>query len=266
MIINRTIFRYTIKQWLKSHFRLLAVTLIFLAMLAERSFKLYIAERPPLEASYSAGDQMAFFVLILGIGIVGLQRSSGNLCLTFARPIERSSYILTKWLVLACAASSIAMIELACEHAIFSVYMPGLFLNIDILINLLERLATCLAASATIVFFSSMVPHTGDFMVWGCCAFVTMQINSSCADILKSTDPDGGGGIFVSLLYYLSLCGEFFCSLILSFLAPSLNVRADFLAGETCLLGITVLISNITIALLLAIWFTNRSEVNYGSS
>ncbi|MBZ0186863.1 MAG: hypothetical protein K8F91_11510 [Candidatus Obscuribacterales bacterium] len=116
------------------------------------------------------------------------------------------------------------------------------------------------------IFFSSIVPHTGDFMAWGCCFFVTTLIKSASESVLQYLDPEWITSFIDRAIYVLALAGEFICSISASFLMPSLDVRNDFLAGDTALLGIVTLVSNITIALMLSIWFMNRKEVTYGSA
>jgi ABC-type transport system involved in multi-copper enzyme maturation permease subunit len=130
--------------------RLALLTIIFIA-----GYFTIAAEKTVL-----AGEG-AWFVWVLGAGIIGKDVSEGVLNLLFSRPIKRAEYVFSKWMAVGLMASAMTWLYLAVGWSIlWHLNEPPAWTQMGT--SLVLALLICFGASAALVFLSTLVPGIGD--------------------------------------------------------------------------------------------------------
>ena len=103
--------------------------------------------------------------LIFGAGIVGRDVSSGTLALVFTRPVQRSTYVIAKWLAAGTAASGLSMTTVVVQAVVLATRGAGVP-GAEIVDMLAESLTLAFGVSSLVVLFSVLVPGIGDVGLW----------------------------------------------------------------------------------------------------
>lgn len=193
-----------------------------------------------------SGPAVIVFTLILGVGIIGQDLRSGVLQLVFARPIRRSSYVLSKWLAVALGSAFVSTVTVVLGALLLSVAGEGVSA-----IDLMRVCGTCvfsaISLSAVLTFLSSMFLGFGDGGIW----IVAM----GASQILS--------GIAASKKWPLV---ERVAEEATRFLMPMLDLTDPIGTWSLSLFSVTSYASTITLSLVCAIWIMNRRELSYGQT
>ena len=122
---------------------------------------------PPIGAAALTGslaplmDGGYWFALVLAAGAIGQDVSSGVLHLTFARPVTRSSYVLSRWFAAAAGGFALALARLLLASALLSLRgLPPA--PLDVAAVVVNDALLALVGASVMVMFSALVDGLGD--------------------------------------------------------------------------------------------------------
>lgn len=189
------------------------------------------------EADLPRLDYIAFAVVVLGSGLLGLDRAGGLLSVLLARPMRRSTYVLGRW-VGACAVAmmllvGVLVVDLMLMWALADAPLPW---PSEILDWTWRCALTVAAANAVLALASSFVDGIGDagVLIGGVCLFV---LGNEAFGIVQPGHP----------LFQVAAQSLLF-------------VHPVFVLSTSVAVTIT-LASNMAISLVLAILVMNRREI-----
>lgn len=235
--MNPTLMRALLRQRATSPVRLVLLIVFF-------SFPLLFGAMSR-STDLSTFDSSYLFVLILGAGVIGQDLSSGVLQLTFARPITRPGYVLTRWGTVAAAAFTLAVVQLLAGIAVLAAngHAPDATAVAGALIG---ALLTALGAAGVIVFFSSLLPGFGDLGLLLLAAITGGTL--------------GTIGRFAHVPVASRISEE-----LLRFAAPHVELPPTLDPAAIAWAPFLALLSNLALCLLLAILTLNRRELSYAT-
>lgn len=189
------------------------------------------------------GDAVGL-VLVLGVGAIGQDVSSGVLQLLFARPVRRSEYVLSRWLAIGIGASALALSQIVLAWAILAAggAPPA---PQDVALFAAGRILETFGIGAVLVLLSSLIAGYGDLAIYVLATMAAGMI--------------GMVGQFRSSPA-LARAGEE----LHGFLVPRIDL-AQALVGSPPWFEITSWLSTVTLCLALAILVMNRKELSYAS-
>jgi len=160
--VNRAICITTWREFRSNSLRLVLLSLFLMVPLlgftVGRCFDPAARSADLLSPSWFA---LAYTVL-WGAGVIGREVQHGTISLVLARPISIISYVTSKWLAVAIAASSCSILAVLIEHLISCFSAPTLFFRAEFLLNGLERIFICFGAAAFLICLSSLVNGIAD--------------------------------------------------------------------------------------------------------
>jgi ABC-type transport system involved in multi-copper enzyme maturation permease subunit len=166
-VINKALFKATIEEWRYNPAFLPLMVLGYLYLIGFAIISVSFVSAPIHEATFSSVFYTAApCVALLGAGIIGQNVSSGILSVLFARPIRRYSYVLTRWLALAVASSTLCLILLLVEQVAGMAAFPGVAPDFNTLSQGVARVSMCFGLSATFIMFSSVLPSVINLSAW----------------------------------------------------------------------------------------------------
>ena len=235
--MSRPLLLATIRWWLASPIRLLVLAA---AALVPVLGSVLSQGRLP---SASGASTLA---LILGAGIIGQSVSAGTLPLILARPIRRSTLVLTRWLTVGSAAlgvfgASTLATWLLGSSAGMETQTPG-----DVALVLTEAALRAFGTAAVLVALSALVRGYGDIAIW------------IVAGILALLTGEVGQAKDIPALRWIA-------KRALDFLSPSVDLRQLIGARPIPISGLAAWAFTVTLCLALAIVFLNRKELSYAS-
>lgn len=185
-----------------------------------------------------------YLALLVASGAIGQDVSSGVLQLTLSRPLTRREYVLSRWLASALGAT--ALFALMWAMALAGIAARGGTMNAAAFaVQFGEGVAAAFGVSAVMVALSAMVPGLGDLAIW----FVA----TTSAAIAQQAGPLTGRPWVTRAGHELALT-----------LSPALPL--DGLRGEPVSWAlVAAYFSTVTLALAVAVWFTNRRELSYAN-
>jgi len=236
--VSRPLFLATIRWWLASPIRL--------GVLAAAALLPVLASVLSQGRLPSAGEA-SILALILGAGIIGQSVSTGTLPLVLARPIRRSTFVLTRWLAVGSGALGVFG---ACTLATWllgsaagmETQTPG-----DVAVLLAEAALHAFGTAAVLVALSALVRGYGDIAIWIVGTILALLAN------------EFGQAKHVAAL---SWAGRH----ALEFLRPSVDLKQVIGARPVPISGLAAWAFTVTLCLALAIVFLNRKELSYASS
>jgi ABC-type transport system involved in multi-copper enzyme maturation permease subunit len=236
--VSRPIFLATIRWWLTSPIRLvvLAATALFPVLGSVLS-----------QGRLPSASGASTLALVLGAGIIGQSVSAGTLPLVLARPIRRSTFVLTRWLAVGCAAvtvfaGSAFVAWLLGSVAGMETRSPG-----DVALLLSESVLHAFGTAAVLVALSALVRGYGDVALW------------VVGTILASLTAYAGQAKDIAALSWIG-------KQTLDFLHPWVDLQQVIGARPVPLSGLAAWAFTVTLCLALAIVFLNRKELSYASS
>ena len=236
--MSRPLFLATIRWWLASPIRL--VVLAGAALLPVLGSVLSQGRLP----SASGASTLA---LILGTGVIGQGVSTGTLPLVLARPVRRSTFVLTRWLAagsgaLAVFGASVLAAWLIGSTAGMETQTPG-----DVVILLAEAALHAFGTVAVLVALSALVRGYGDAAIW-----IVVSILAALTKLV---------GVEKDLPALRAVGGR-----TAEFVSPSVDLQQVIGARPIPLSGFAWWAFVVTSCLALAIVFLNRKELSYASS
>ena len=126
---------------------------------------------PPIGAAALTGslaplmDGGYWFALVLAAGAIGQDVSSGVLHLTFARPVTRSSYVLSRWFAAAAGGFALALARLLLAAALLSLRGAAPSPS-ELCAAVLEDALLASVGASVMVMFSAFVDGLGDVAVF----------------------------------------------------------------------------------------------------
>jgi len=230
--MNRALILATLQQRVTSPVRMVVLFFLF-------AFPLLGAWA--MRSPRGLGDPF-MIALVLGAGAIGQDLSSGVLQLTLARPVTRSSYVLSKWAAIAIASAGIALIQVALGTLLLS--GRGDVMTASAIARTAgETLLSAAGVAGTLVLFSSLLPGLGDLAL-----FLLIGLGGSLIGFLGQTRA-------VPLLMH---AGQELTSFAVPHAVLSLESPASVYA-------LAAFASNLALSLALAIAVLNRRELSYAS-
>jgi ABC-type transport system involved in multi-copper enzyme maturation permease subunit len=264
-MISRPIAVSTIKHWLSAPLIWIAVAIVFLFALASALFGLILLRLPELQAL--GANSGATLAIILGTGIIGRDLSSGVLPLVFARPISRAKYVFSKWLTLSLTAIILAFAQCVVIHLFSFLFSPDTFSNEAFLIACADVLFVCFGFSAVMVLFSAL--KSGSFAGTGIWLLLLLLVAAMLQygarqPVAVQPNMQGGSVLMINLLNGLIPVAAQVGSFLLSFFANKTSIMELWHSGIDWL-SVTAYLSNLALALVLAIYLMNRRELTYAT-
>jgi len=191
----------------------------------------------------SLGDAIPL-AMVLAVGMIGQDVSSGVLQLILARPVRRSEYVLSRWLAVALGASAVSLLQIGIFWGLSAA--RGAAPGFDTVAQFaLGRELQIFGVAATMAFLSTLIGGVGDLALYALIMIL--------------------GGI-------VGMIGQVRHSSVLTwigqemgaFVSPKIEV-AQLVAGTPSWFTLATYASNLTLALVLAILILNRKELSYAS-
>jgi len=189
------------------------------------------------------GDAVGL-VLVLGVGAIGQDVSSGVLQLLFARPVRRSEYVLSRWLAVGIGASALALVQVTLAWGILAGRGAPPTPQ-EVALFAAGRILETFGVAAVIVLLSSLIAGYGDLAIYILATMTAGMI--------------GMVGQFKSAPLLVRAGEE-----LHGFLVPRIDL-AQALVGSPPWFEITSWLSTVTLCLALAILVMNRKELSYAS-
>jgi len=170
--MNPTLILAYLRQRLTSPIRLVFLGTAFFFPL------LFIAAAPGMGLS-QIHDSLSF-ALIFGVGMIGLDVSSGVLQLVLARPVTRTEYVLSRWFATALGAATFSVLQGAIATLILH-WRGGPVTLESVAGMLLATVSSAFGASAVLMALSTLAPGLADIGL-----FVLIMISTSVLQMTGS--------------------------------------------------------------------------------
>ena len=210
-----------------------------------------LAGVPLLGAAFMAGAGLSLLgnsqglVLVLGAGMIGQDLSSGVLQLLFARPVTRTSYVVSRWLAVAFAASAVSVLQVATAAAFMAARGSAPAVQ-DVMLFGLGRVVEAFGLAAVLALLSSLVPGLGDLGL-----YLILNIAGGVVQMVGK----------VKGWPWLDRAS----TEILSSLMPTIDFTRVIQSSPLPWFPIVSYASTVTLCLALAIVSINRRELSYAS-
>jgi ABC-type transport system involved in multi-copper enzyme maturation permease subunit len=189
---------------------------------------------------------MNMFAFVFAAGAIGQDVSSGVLILTFARPVRRDHYVLSRWLGAGVLAAACVLLQVLAACGLVALRHGHLSVTL-VSATYLAGVFAAFGLSAVIVMFSSFTRGLGDLAL-----YVLAMILGQILVAVGASRQIG----------WLFRAGEE----VRRFLDPSLDPLPWLVRGPMSWFDLASYLSTIAIALTVAIWAVNRRELSYASS
>lgn len=197
-------------------------------------------------------------------GIIAREREQGLLATIFARPIKRSTYVLSKWLALGLGVWLVNLGVGLLTLLVYLVNRPDLIVWSDFLSTILTSLLLTLGTSSLLILCSTIGAATSELTLFSM-AFSTALI-SLAVSTMAPMKTGGEHGWILLAAQGQHLLKEV-CTVISGplwfLLFPYIRFPLDATLAPHTLFSYA---SNVGLALLLAVWTINRREVGYGNA
>jgi len=188
----------------------------------------------------------AMFALVLAAGAIGQEISSGVLTLTFARPVTRTAFVLSRWAGAAGFAAALGFAQIAVGIMAIAARGGPVPEGGEIAALVVECVLNAGGAAAVMVMLSSFANGLGDVALWALASVVGAIAN--LAGQAKNWP------VLVRAASELDLT-----------LMPKLQAGWLFGLGDPQVYGLVAVLSTITAALAVAVWVVNRKELSYAA-
>ena len=235
--MNRTLVVSFLRQRLTSPLRLVMLGFSFVSPLGMIAFtkQLGMLEGSP-----------AWFAFILAAGAIGQEVASGVLTLTFARPVTRQAYVLSRWAGAGGFAAALGLAQIAVGLMAIAARGGPLPQGADVAALVLECVLVSFTASAVMVMLSSFVNGLGDVALWA----TGMAIALFATGIAQVKDWPALARAAQELQLVL---------------IPSLHAGWLFGVGEPQPFALISVLSTLAASLAVAVWVVNRKELSYAA-
>jgi ABC-type Na+ efflux pump permease subunit len=183
-------------------------------------------------------------VLVLAVGMIGQDSSSGVLQLLLARPVRRWEYVTSRWVAVGAGASLVSLTQVALAAAILGARGRGVGAD-EVGLYAAARVLESFGLAAVMTLLSALVSGFGDLVL-----YLLLQ---AAGGVLQAA------GHFRSWPAALRIGTE-----IQGFLSPRIDLQQWVAAGPSWF-GIASYLSTIALSILLAVLVMNRRELSYAS-
>jgi ABC-type transport system involved in multi-copper enzyme maturation permease subunit len=235
--MNPTLVVSFLRQRLTSPMRLVMLGFMFLSSL---SVVAVTRQLGTLEGS------SVWFALILAAGAIGQEVSSGVLTLTFARPVSRATYVLSRWAGAGGFAAALGLAQVAGGLMAIAARGGPMPRGADLAALAIECVLLAFTASAVMVMLSSLVNGLGDVGVWA--------IGSILSAFAGAIAQAKNWTVLARAAQEVQLV-----------LVPKLHVGWIFGAGDVQVFALVSVLSTLTASLAVAVWVVNRKELSYAA-
>jgi ABC-type transport system involved in multi-copper enzyme maturation permease subunit len=236
--MNETLILATLRQRAASPVRLALLAFLF-------GMPLLVALGAPAIGLSVLGDGYAI-VLVLAAGLIGQDLSSGVLQLLFARPVTRSSYVLSRWIAVSLASAALCTVQaLLCALLLSLRDSPPEFRLVLLVIG--DNVLLSLGLAAVVTLFSSLLGGFGDMAIL-LVATITGKVLEAIAQFANSP-----------------IMGRIGTE-IGNFVTPKIALAQVFGSADVPWFMLASYASTVTLCLALAIVVMNRKELSYASS
>jgi ABC-type transport system involved in multi-copper enzyme maturation permease subunit len=235
--MNPTIVQSFLRQRLTSSMRMVLLTLGF--------FTGFVMVAVTQQISALEGTSV-WFAFILAAGAIGQEVSSGVLTLTFARPVSRASYVLSRWAGAGGFAAVLGLVQIAAGLMVIAARGGALPGGADVAALAIECVLLAFTAAAVMIMLSSLVNGLGDVGVWAIGSIVSALTGAIAEDQHRAAIARAAHEVLLVLL-------------------PKLHVGWIFGAGDSEVFALVSVLSTLTASLAVAVWFVNRKELSYAA-
>jgi ABC-type transport system involved in multi-copper enzyme maturation permease subunit len=184
------------------------------------------------------------FTLVLALGMIGQDVSSGVLQLLFARPVRRAEYVMSRWVAVWIGASVLMALQLAAAWMILNLRGAPLD-GQDVALALAKGVIEAGQLAAVMAMLSALVNGAGDLGVW----FLAQIVGGIMALAAQMKGWPWMGRLADNL-------GEI--------VTPNVNLAG--LASGGSVLPLVTALSITAVALVIAVVLVNRKELSYASA
>lgn len=265
-VINKALFKATIEEWRYNPALIPFMILGYIYLIGFSIISVTFVSAPIHEATFSSIlFTAAPCVALLGAGIIGQNVSSGILSVLFARPMRRYSYVLTRWLALSVASSTLCLVLLVIEQVAGMAAFPGVSPDFNTLCQAVERVSMCFGLSATFVMLSSFLPNVVNLFAWLVLCFTSNMIVeiAQLEPYLLNTNYGTEWSRKLSEIV-IPICKELAVPLQ-SLATPYIDLSHLAHATSISWFSVFTYFSNLSLCLLIAVLVMNRKEVSYAN-
>lgn len=209
----------------------------------------------------AAEGYLPLWVCVLGAGVVGIKVSRGTLALILSRPVSTTTFVISTWLAVAIAVIVVQALYMALQAAQILIFLPSSFDLGTFVVVALKSLCVCLAASAVLVFFSTLLNGVKDsglfFLVWFASIFL-QQTKSFPVRSIEQTFLRHLAQAAVSVAERLGDIG-------MACVSPAVPFSTSVLFSWNLVLSLVALAAVVLASLSLAVFRLNKMELSYGA-
>lgn len=220
------------------------------------------AEAPPCNGlAFGTAAIVALFSFTAGI--ISRERESGTIATIFSRPINRSTYVLAKWLALASAAIFVGLMNQLVSLLVYGFTIPSLIHWSVMPLIMVQSSLIVFGMSAVFILCSSIGSSNSDlstYLASVSAAFLIMMIGQT--EVPASALATLPAWTVSAYQVVRSFCMNV-TEPLWFFLIPFFNSTNEW---EQITSQLIAYFSNITLTLTAAILLMNKREVGYGHS
>lgn len=226
-----------LRQRLQSPLRVLLIGFMFVSMLMVAMVTKQIA--------VLSGSPVVF-ALVLAAGAIGQEVSSGVLTLTFARPVTRTTFVLSRWLGAAGFASALGLVQAALALMAIAARSGPAPTAAEVAALAIECVLSSAAGAAVMVMLSSLVNGLGDVALWA-----LASVSGGIAGLAGQAQR---WPVLIRAAAEIDLT-----------LNPKLQAGWLFGLGDPQPYTLIAVLSTTALGLAVAVWVVNRKELSYAS-
>ncbi len=235
--MNATLVSTMVRQRLRSPIRLIMIAFLYLSSLG------IVAVTRSLE---SVEGMALTFGFVFAAGAIGQEVASGVLTLTFARPVSRASYVLSRWFGAGALGAVLGLVQVALCLAVVAMRSGPSPAAGDLAAYVLEAVLLPFTGAAVFVLLSSLVNGLGDVGLWVLGVFAGNAV-AGVGQIKGWPAVERAG------------------QELQQFLNPHLRLGWLFGHGDPGWLALVSALSTLALSLALAVWIVNRKELSYAA-
>jgi hypothetical protein len=208
---------------------------------------------------------VAFILMVLCLGLAGntsTQSGRGGeyLPLTFTRPLTRSDYVISKWLVITAIGGSLAALQNIIIAAI-GLGFGEIITAQAVLSMILERFMDAALISAAMLL--TMLNKNPIFQIVAVLSFYIWLAGQTIPPVSVAGASSGGiEDLSIEATKFMVSASQYIADLIL----PTVNVYDVMSSPQAAASSLLAYVSAVSLYLVAAIWVTSRREFFYGTN
>lgn len=235
--MNATLVVTMVRQRLSSPIRLLMIGFLFVVSLGTVAVTRSVQ---PIEG------MALVFGWILSAGAIGQEVASGVLTLTFARPLTRTSYVLSRWLGAGAMGAALGLAQLVLCLVVVGLRSGAAPATGDLAAFALEAVLLPFTGAAVFVLLSSIANGLGDVGLWALGLFAG-NLLATLGKFKQWPAVERTGQELGEFLY------------------PHLRLGWLFGNGDPSWFALVSALSTVALCLAVAAWIVNRKELSYAA-